>query len=115
MHGLCRFFSVQVRQRPVGIVLGIKEEDGLCAVPLGQGRQVQSADRGLLLPLQRLMQHEQVEPKHRGTEWEKRASFEREGGATWGSVRGLERAARTDGAARHAIGARSEAGPGVVA
>ena len=37
-----------------------------------------------------------------GTEQQNRASFEQEGGATWASGRCLERAARTDGAARHA-------------
>ena len=36
------------------------------------------------------------------TEQKNRASFEREGGASWGSGRGLEGAARTGGAARHA-------------
>ena len=45
--------------------------------------------------------------KHRrcgrnGTEQQNRASFEREDGASWGSGGGLEGAARTGGAARHA-------------
>jgi hypothetical protein len=37
-----------------------------------------------------------------GTEQENSASFEREGGATWAGGRGLNGAARTGGAARHA-------------
>jgi hypothetical protein len=36
------------------------------------------------------------------TDQEKSASFEREGGASWNDGRGLEGAARTGGAARHA-------------
>jgi hypothetical protein len=39
---------------------------------------------------------------NRDTEQKNRASFEREGGASWGSRDRLEGSARTGGAARHA-------------
>jgi len=50
-----------------------------------------------------------------GTDPKSRATFDREGGATWAILCGLNRAARTAGAAHMLVKAWSERRPGVVA